>query len=179
MRKIERNTRTSTRQLALAALLLALCVGAQQFKALSQFITGPIVNAVLILAVLLAGLWGALAIAVLSPALAFLIAPAPVLQAVPHMLPLIALANVVLVLCVWLPGKKHHIPGVAAGVALKPLLLFLGVRYAILPFFAAGLPERLAGALMAAFSINQLITAAIGGVLACGVYRLLPKNLRS
>jgi len=173
--------KTSTRQLTLTALLLALILGVQQFRLISQFITGPLVNAILIMAALLAGLAGGLSIAALSPVLAFLIAPSPVHQAVPQMIPLVVLGNAALVLCVWL-GKKYWPKawpaGVAAGALLKPLVLFLGVRFVILPFFAAGQPERIIGALNTMFSSNQFITAAIGGALACIVYRALPKKLR-
>jgi hypothetical protein len=42
-------------------------------------IFGSVVNAILILAVLLVGLWSGLVIAVLSPVLAFLIVPVPMM----------------------------------------------------------------------------------------------------
>ena len=64
-----------TRMLTRTALLLALCVVVQQFKTVSQFITGPLVNLILLLAALAVGLGSGLCIAVLSPILAFLIAP--------------------------------------------------------------------------------------------------------
>ena len=41
-----------TRFLTRTALLLALCVVVQQFKTVSQFITGPLVNLILLLAAL-------------------------------------------------------------------------------------------------------------------------------
>ena len=153
------------RQIAFTSALLALCIGVQQFKALSQFITGPLVNAILVLAVLRVGLWSGMAIAVLSPALAFLIAPAPVLLAVPQLLPLIMLANAALALCVQLGGKKRFAVGLILGIALKPLVLFLGVL-CIVP-----------GALSAMFSVNQLITAVIGGALAWMADRVFPTKV--
>lgn len=171
----------SVRQLTYAALLLALCVGAQQLKGFSQYVTGPLVNATLILAALLAGLWGGLAIAVLSPVFAFLIAPFPIVQAVPQMLPLIMLGNVVIALCAGLLREKKRLPlgltfGLALGAVLKPLTLFLGVRFVILPYFAAGLPAPMKTMLTAMFSVNQLVTAAVGSVVAFGVYQILVRT---
>jgi hypothetical protein len=167
----------SIKQITYTAVLLALCIGVQQLKMLSHYITGSMVNAILILAVLRVGLWSGLVIAVLSPVLAFLIVPMPVLQAVPQMLPLIALANAVIVLCVRLFGQKRLPVGLAAGAALKPLTLFLGVRYIILPYFEATQPDAMINVLKVMFSTNQLITAALGSLLAYAVYRALPKTL--
>jgi hypothetical protein len=94
------------------------------------------------------------------------------------MLPLIALANVVIVVCVRLFGQKRLPLGLAAGTALKPLALFLGVRYIILPYFAATQPDAMINVLRVMFSTNQLITATLGSLLAYVVYRALPKTLR-
>ncbi len=47
----------STRQLAQTALLLAICIASQFFKNLSVYITGPVVNTTIIIAVLAVGLW--------------------------------------------------------------------------------------------------------------------------
>ncbi|MCL1900349.1 MAG: threonine/serine exporter family protein, partial [Promicromonosporaceae bacterium] len=67
---------------------------------------GLAAQAAAFLAALLVGLAGGLAIALLSQVFAILIAPMPILQAVPQMIPLIVLGNAAIVLCAWL-GKKY------------------------------------------------------------------------
>jgi hypothetical protein len=88
------------------AILLALCLVVQQFKTLSQFITGPLVNVILIIAALAVGLWSGLIIAVLSPVIAFFIAPSPVMKLVPQLMIMIMLGNSLIVLLAWLFREK-------------------------------------------------------------------------
>lgn len=45
-----------TRQITVTAIMLAICIASQFFKNLSVYITGPVINAALILTVLYAGL---------------------------------------------------------------------------------------------------------------------------
>lgn len=47
----------TTRGLVQTGLLLAVCIASQFFKNLSVYLTGPIVNTTIILAVLAVGLW--------------------------------------------------------------------------------------------------------------------------
>lgn len=46
-----------TRQITVSAIMLAICIASQFFKNLSVYITGPIINAALILTVLYAELF--------------------------------------------------------------------------------------------------------------------------
>ncbi|MDD3429777.1 MAG: ECF transporter S component [Oscillospiraceae bacterium] len=149
------------------AVLLALCVAVQQFKSLSQFITGPLVNAILIIAALAVGLWSGIAIAVLSPVLAFLISPSPIMQAVPQLIPVIMVGNAIIVVCVYvLRNQKYWWAGLALGSVLKAGFLALAVKAFIIPTFGGNLVEKQITALGLMFSYNQLITAAIGSVIA-------------
>ena len=49
-----------TKQITVTAIMLAICLVSQFFKNLSVYITGPIINAALILTVLYAGMHVAL-----------------------------------------------------------------------------------------------------------------------
>ena len=157
------------------AVLLALCVAVQQFKSVSQFITGPLVNLILILAVLAVGLWGGVAIAVLSPLMAALISPAPVMKLVPQMVPLIMVGNLVLVVCIHLLREKKLWMGLALGTLLKPAALALGVQLVVLPFFGTALNDMQRAMVTAMFSYNQVITAAIASVICLLVWPRLHK----
>ena len=98
----------TTQFLTRTALLLALCIVVQQFKSDSQFITGPLVNLILLIAALAVGLYSGLAIAVLSPILAFLISPSPIMQVMPQLIVLVALGNAVLVFAAWSLRKNKR-----------------------------------------------------------------------
>lgn len=158
------------------ALLLALCVVVQQFKSVSQFITGPMVNIILMVAALAVGLASGLTIAVLSPVLAFLISPAPIMQAMPQLMVLVMFGNAAIVLLVWLfRNHKMYYIGLALGAVAKAGVLALGLQLVVLPLFGGGLAEKQVTAVTAMFGINQLITAAIAGVVVAIVWPMLKK----
>ena len=56
-----------TRELVTAAVLLAICLVAQLFKNTSVFITGPVINACLILCILLCGWVPSIILCILTP----------------------------------------------------------------------------------------------------------------
>ncbi len=66
----------TTKQLVQTALLLTICIVSQYFKNLSVYITGPIVNLTIILAVLSVGLWSGLLLSIIAPVTAFFSSPA-------------------------------------------------------------------------------------------------------
>ena len=73
----------TTKQLVQTALLLAICIASQYFKNLSVYITGPIVNLTIILAVLSVGLWSGLLLSIIAPVTAFFFTGSPILAAIP------------------------------------------------------------------------------------------------
>lgn len=172
-------TKLSVKFITRTALLLALCVVVQQFKNLSQYITGPLVNTILIIAALAVGLWSGIAIAVLSPILAFLISPSPVMKLVPQIIPVIMLGNVIIVLFSYFFKKRNLIIGLALGSVCKAGFLWLGVSYFIIPVFGSALKEPQKVTLTAMFSYNQLITAVIGSIIAYLLWLRLKKSLQN
>lgn len=131
-----------------------------QLLGLPQPITGPVVNAALYTAAILAGPAYAVAVGILTPTIAFIrgILPSPLAP----MIPFIALSNAVLVLAFHLAVTKRR-PGwgVLAASALKFATLALAVRYAVT------VPPSLA----VAMQTPQLLTALAGGyaVVAVGI----------
>ena len=98
---------TNVKKLTTAAALLAICIVSQFFKNTSVFITGPIINTCLIICVLSCGLPWAILLSVVTPVTAFLITGAPVMKAIPAIMPFIMAGNVLLALGVWFfAGKK-------------------------------------------------------------------------
>lgn len=164
------------------AILLALSVLFQSLRVLipvmpdnvSQFVVGSLVNLCLILAAIITGIRGGLVVAVIAPVIAYLqgFTPVPVLV-VP-----IALGNLVLVIVVALLHKRSNLLAFAAGAVLKFFALYLGVVKIVVPFFLpANAPEQMKTVLLVQFSWPQLITAAIGGILALIILPVLKKAI--
>ena len=170
-----------TKKITTAAALLAICIVSQFFKNFSVYITGPIINACLILAVVYCGLFWSVIIAILTPVTAFLITGAPVMKAVPAIMPLVMAGNIVLVVVFWLFMKKSKTivkfiaGGVIASVA-KGAFMALTISYGVLAVVT--LPEPMQAklpVLRMTYSVTQLFTALIGVVYSFVIWAALKK----
>ena len=164
------------------AVLIALTVVLQFFSLqlagalgpLTQFVTGSIVNMMLILSVMTCGLPTGLTVALFTPILPTLMRFGPMWPVVPF---IIAGNMALVVLWHFIGNRKIVNTYVSYGLALisgavaKFLVLYLGVVQLAMRFIQ-GLPEALAFM----FSYPQLITASIGGV--CAIL-LLPSLLKA
>ena len=169
------------------AVLLALLVTLQALtKPMGQLVTGSCVNAILAVAVLVAGLGSGVTIAIVSPVLAYLLGIAPQILTVPA----IMVGNTVyVVLRHFLGGKADKsmvmkvVAWVVAAAAKFAALYFIVVKLVcgvMAPsLMAAGtLKEPMLKALPATFSWPQLITALIGGAVALLIVPVLRKALK-
>ena len=162
-----------TRTAVLLALLIALqwaTAGTQVFA--GQYITGSCVNAVLAVAILYAGLWSGVSVAVLSPFFAKLLGIGPQLI---QIIPAIAAGNLIYVLMLHFLGKKLQAFTVPAAAIGKFLTLYLLVVKWIVPMLAANLKPQQVTTFSVMFSYPQIITAIIGGILAMGIVSVLRK----
>ena len=168
------------------AVLLALLVTLQALtKPMGQLVTGSCVNAILAVAVLVAGLGSGVTIAIVSPLLAYLLGIAPQILTVPA----IMVGNTVyVVLLHFLGGKADKnvvmkvVAWVVAAAAKFAALYFIVVKLVcgvMAPsLMAAGtLKEPMLKALPATFSWPQLFTALIGGAVALLIVPVLRKAL--
>ena len=183
----------TTKQLVQTALLLAICIASQYFKNLSVYITGPIVNLTIILAVLSVGLWSGLLLSIIAPVTAFFFTGSPIMSAIPLMSPAVMAGNAVLAVTVWYFQKKTsfkwRLPaGLIAGSVLKAVFMGIVIVLIILPIFGDNIasklpkPEALPMVLATAkvtFSVTQLTTALIGSVLAYLIWMPLKKYLKT
>ena len=183
----------TTKQLVQTALLLAICIASQYFKNLSVYITGPIVNLTIILAVLSVGLWSGLLLSIIAPVTAFFFTGSPIMSAIPLMFPAVMAGNAVLAVTVWYFQKKTsfkwRLPaGLIAGSVLKAVFMGIVIVLIILPIFGDNIasklpkPEALPMVLATAkvtFSVTQLTTALIGSVLSYLIWMPLKKYLKT
>ncbi len=171
-----------TRTGILTALLVVLqyvTSGTQAFA--GQYITGSCVNAVLAVAVLVAGVWSGATVAVISPFCAKLFGIGPQLI---QIVPAIAAGNLAFVLALhFLIGGKERaiwqkLVGLAVSAAAKFGTLFVLVVKVIVPMMAANLKPKQIATFSTMFSWPQLVTALIGGALALSIVPILKKALK-
>lgn len=167
-----------TRTAVFIALLILLQAMSKPF---GQYITGSLVNLILILATLLGGILSGSTVALVSPVMAFLLG---FNHALPPVILFVMLGNLSLVF-VWflitekLNNKNKLIPYTTAtivGAIIKTLVLYLGVIKMVIPLF--NLPKPQATILSASFSFPQLITAAIGGMITILIIPVLKAALK-
>ena len=169
------NSLFGVKQITITAVLLALCIISQIFKNLSIFITGPIINVCIVLAVVFANLPCGIALSIITPVTAYFIAASPVMMAVPGIIPLIMLGNAVLAVSVHFLLKKYitttsNIYSVKSIISalicalLKGICMGLTISLWLLPtFIPAESPLRgKMSVFQTTFSVYQFLTACIG-----------------
>lgn len=170
-----------TKQITVTAIMLAICILSQFFKNLSVYITGPIINAALILTVLYAGTVCGIILSIITPVTSFFITGSPIMAAIPAMFPCIMIGNIILVLCVGLLhtkfGAKAGLPvSIGIGAVLKAVFMGILISLIILPTYLPVKMQPMLHALQFQFSLTQLITAIIGGLYAVIIAAVLKKT---
>lgn len=162
-----------TRFVTRTGVLLAIALVFQFVKLpapFGQWITGPAVNAVLILAAAYVGLSGGILIGLLTPLFAFLAGvitiPPPIAV---FIIPMIMIANMVLVLVFHFARRINNYVGVILAAPAKFLTFYLALHY-VLVWLTVKLPEPL----VVAFGVTQLFTALIGGLIAALIISRYP-----
>lgn len=174
---------SKAKSLAFAAILLAVCICSQFFKNLSVYITGPIINACLILCTMISGLWYGIALSIITPITSFIITGSPIMAAIPLIMPFVMVGNAILVIAVHVlknvPNRKVGFPlSMAVGSIVKGAFMGASIALIIIPAF---LPEKMMAmktVFQTTFSITQFVTALIGSVLAYLVAIPLKKSMR-
>ncbi|MDR0817213.1 MAG: hypothetical protein LBN35_01090 [Clostridiales Family XIII bacterium] len=165
------------------AVFIAVLVVAQLATAPlgNTLVTGSLVNLILIVAVMTNGPSSGLTVAVLSPVLAKLVNIGPFWTIIPF----IIIGNVVLVLVWHLIGGTEKpnkyaswVISLVVAAGLKFVVIYIGVVKLAIPVII-GLPEPKAQIMSAAFSVPQLITATVGGVIAIIILPVLKKAIRT
>ena len=167
-----------TRTAVFIALLIVLQAATAPMG--NIFVTGSIVNLLLILSVMTCGFTSGLVVAVLSPVLAKFFGIGPLWSIIPF----IILGNITLILIWHLIGSRTkinrlaaHIIALAAAAVAKFAVLYFGIVMLAVPVLLQ-LPEQQAAVISSMFSLPQLATAAIGGAAAVIILPLLQRALK-
>lgn len=164
------------------AVLLALLIAIQALTASfgNTFVTGSLVNLILIVSLMIGGLSCGLAVSLLSPLFAFLLIIGPPFW---QIILFISIGNSLLVL-VWylIAGKRPNLTyattllATVIAACLKFSFLYIAVVKFTIPILLQ-LPGPKAAVIGAAFSYPQLVTALIGGLLATFLLPTLTKAI--
>ena len=173
-------TKWITRGAATIALIIVVQLVTRSLG--QQLITGSLVNLLLALSTMLFGWSVGAAAAVFSPLFAYFLG----INAQLALVPAIAAGNLTYVVVIslllnFLKGKKisgfvrHLIAVIAAAVCKFGIQYLLIVKW-IAPAF---LPAKALPVIAVNFGVLQLFTACIGGVLACLLFPVISKGIRS
>lgn len=166
---VKKLTRAS---MLLVFALVVIFIGARFGGAMfNQFAVGPLVNAVIISAVLITDLKFGILVSLLTPILAALTGQFTVLPFIPF----IMVGNAVLAALVGIMDKlvkKFGIYiGIVIGAVLKMLFLIVSVNF-LISLFNLPIPKPAMEKLAAAMSYPQLYTALAGGFVAVVFYNI-------
>lgn len=159
--------------LALTAGLVIPLVG------LPQWVTGPLVNALLLVTVLRLGVAPAILVGLVTPLSAAVrgVLPLPLLV----MIPFIALGNATLVSVFGALRGRNSVLALGAAALAKFALLYAAVTWLVaqpLSLAVAGGTQvvNMPAAIVEMMRWPQLATALVGGAIALGIQRLLPRE---
>jgi hypothetical protein len=141
----------------------------------NNFIVGPLVNMCLLIAVMTAGVGGGIAIALLSPFTSLINNHAPVAAALLPFAPVVATANLILVLVFYFLYNKNKYAGIVLGAVLKFGFLLGAINLFLNIFDFPKFEQRL----IYMFGWPQLVTALIGGFIAIPVINRIKSAIRS
>lgn len=159
----------TTKMITRSAIILAISIAVQSVK-LPQPLTGPIINALLLLAAGLTGTLGGVLVGVCTPLIAFLFG----IMAFPPVVPVIIAGNAALaVVFGWL--IKRPVVGVIAAAIAKYGIMSIMVLYLLPALFQINIPPKVAATL----TTPQLFTALGGGLLALIILKAVQQYEKS
>jgi len=126
----------------------------------NQIITGTIVNASLLIAVILLGMRGAVLLCLLPSIFSLFLGLLPIVMA--PMVPFIILGNIILVYIFNLLRTKNFFLGLIPAALIKFSFLFFISNFIISIFIKQAVADKIA----VMMSYPQLITALLGGIIA-------------
>lgn len=166
---------SKTKKIAVLGVLLAVMLVFQTMKGISPYITGPVVNLVLIVVTYYFSLPSGILFSIIAPITSFFITPSPILKAMPIIVVFIALGNIVLCFFVNLLKNKNLALDLFIASTVKAIFMGVSISLITIPIFSKGtnLPEVALATAKFTFSITQLITAYIGSVVSFVVFKTL------
>ncbi|MFC1656615.1 ECF transporter S component [Patescibacteria group bacterium] len=161
--------RINTKKLILFSALLGIATVAPMLLSHQQIVSGPIVNATLIISVILLGTESAILVGLVPSIIALSVGLLPAVLA--PMIPFIMLSNAILVLLFGYLYKKNYWFALVFGSLVKFLFLYVTSSVVI----SLLIKTELASQVALIMSWPQFLTAVAGGFLAFGFLKITKK----
>lgn len=169
-----------TKKIATLGVLLAIMIVFQTLKGISPYITGPVVNLVLIFVTYYFSFFYGAIFSIIAPITSFIITPSPILKAMPIIIVFIALGNIVLCLFVNVLKKKNLVMNLFVSSTIKAIFMGVTISLIIIPIFSksTSLPEAALATARLTFSLTQLITAYIASIVSIALIKLMKVDIK-
>jgi len=156
-------------------LVLGTVATALPFFVHVQWLTGPIINAILILTLFLSGVRGAIFVSLIPSLMALSGGLLPAILA--PVVPFIMISNVIFILTIdyFYNNAKNNLSGYFMGVLIGASLKFLFLFFNTTLIVKLLMKQELAMKIAQLMSWPQFATAAIGGMLAFAALKWLKK----
>ncbi len=166
MKNISKVLELRKTKLILFAVLFAISIVLPAFLHM-QWVTGPIINASLLLAVVLIGPMEAVVLGLMPSAVALSTGLLPLPLA--PMVPFIMIGNAILIASFYYLRNQNY----ALRLGISALLKFAFLHYAVVFIMNGFLADSLVSKLMIMMSWPQFFTAVIGGII---IYPIIKSN---
>ncbi|HEY8423092.1 MAG TPA: ECF transporter S component [Thermoclostridium sp.] len=164
---MRRNIRFVTRTALLLAVAILFQYLGKYMGTYNNFIVGPIVNAVLLIATEIVGIFSGIFISVAAPLVSALTNKAAIAPVILAFSPFIMAGNAIYAVIYALLNKRKTISSGILAVVAASILKFGFLFGSVLAFTRfMNINEKVAGVLIGLFSWPQLVTALIGGAVA-------------
>ncbi|EOD00031.1 ECF transporter S component [Caldisalinibacter kiritimatiensis] len=173
------NKITTTSYITRTGILLALALVFQiGFQSFAQPAVGPLVNMVLLISAGMVGTLSGVIVGCFTPLIALMVG----IMKLPALLPFIMIGNALYVIIFNFMRGKITPGGEYIGLAVAALgkfaFLALTIRYIAAKLFLANLPAQKLKVIIGIFSLPQLYTALVGGIIALIILKLIPEKYR-
>lgn len=173
-----------THQITFAGILLAIIIVMQIIKNVNAFISGPVINACMVLAALCIGVWWGVGFAIGVPLLSLLIASASPMTSIAYATygvatVIVIVGNLIFILSAYFTRKLkiyYFIPALIIGAVLKWLFMWGGGSLILHKLFIDSL-GKLINAVNKIFSTLQLFSGLISVPLIVLLYEIEKKYL--
>lgn len=175
---------TNTQKLTRTAIMLAILFAVQYFKNISPFISGPVVNFILLISTFYIGLPSGILLSIIAPISSYFIANAAAMTAIMTAtkftaLPVIIIGNLIFIFISFIFYKEKKdvllIIGMALGSVVKWLFMLLSAEYILKPVFSDNLIGKTAVFISKTFGTLQFTAAISGSILFFIIHKILKK----
>ncbi|KPU43606.1 hypothetical protein OXPF_30470 [Oxobacter pfennigii] len=175
---VKKLTRAS--MLLLFALIITFTGARFGGATFNSFFVGPLINAVILTAVLVTDIKFGVLVAAATPVLAALTGQlaAPMVPFAPFVMAANIICAVAFGICIKINEAYGKYIGIAAGAILKTAFLMIAVKY-LISAFSLNMPQPVMTKLISVMSYPQFFTAVAGGIIALIFSPLLNKANKS